>query len=307
VTSVPAPGRPAIRPGSVAAWKLATRPPTLTAAIAPVLVGSGAAIGDGSFRALPALAALAGAICLQIGANLANDLFDYERGADTADRMGPPRAAQMGLLTPSQLRTGMVMVFALATLAGLYLAFAAGWPVVIVGVASILAAVAYTGGPWPTGYHALGDLFTFVFFGVVAVTGTYYVQARELTAVAWFASLPAGCTVTAILVVNNLRDIPTDRATGKKTLGVVMGDRLTRWWYLALLFGAVVLAALAWPAGIASPWVLLVLLSLPLAIPLARTVRSGTAGRALNPTLKATARFHLVLCMLFGIGLALSS
>jgi len=300
------PARPAIRPGSLGAWRLATRPPTLTAAIAPVLAGTGAAIAADSFRVLPALAALFGAVCLQVGANLANDVFDHERGADTADRLGPPRAAQTGLLTPGQLRAGMAAMFALATVAGVYLVFAAGWPVVVVGVSSIVAAVIYTGGPWPTGYHALGDLFTFVFFGVVAVTGTYYVQANELSGAAWFAALPMGCTVTAILVINNLRDIPTDRATGKTTLGVLIGERATRGWYVFLLAAAFVLALAMWPLGLASVWVALALLALPVAWPLARTVTNGTTGRALNPTLKATARFDLVFAALFALGLALS-
>jgi len=309
VTTIEARSTPAggtIRPGSVAAWRLATRPPTLTAAIAPVLVGTGAAIAASSFRVLPALAALFGALCLQIGANLANDVFDHERGADTAERMGPPRAAQSGLLTPLQLRAGMAASFGLATLAGVYLVYAAGWPVVIVGVASIVAAIIYTGGPWPTGYHALGDLFTFAFFGVVAVTGTYYVQAQELSGAAWFAALPMGCTVTAILVVNNLRDIPTDRATGKITLGVVMGERATRVWYVFLVAAAFVLALAMWPLGLASAWVAVALLALIPAWPLVRSVATGTKGRALNPTLKATARFDLAFAALFALGLALS-
>ena len=298
--------RAAIRPGSFGAWRLAARPPTLTAAVAPVLVGTGAAIAASSFRALPAIAALIGALCLQVGANLANDVFDHERGADTAERMGPPRAAQTGLLTPAQLRAGMAASFGLATLAGICLVLAAGWLVVAVGVASIIAAIVYTGGPWPTGYHALGDLFTFVFFGIVAVTGTYYVQAQELSGAAWFAALPMGCTVTAILVINNLRDIPTDRATGKTTLGVVMGERATRAWYVFLVAAAFVLALAMWPLGLASAWVLLALLALPMAWPLVRSVAGGTTGRALNPTLKATARFDLVFAVFFALGLALS-
>lgn len=300
------PMSPAAQPGSAAAWKLAARPATLSAAVAPVLVGSGAAISSGGFRLLPALAALAGALLLQVGANLANDVFDHERGADTAERMGPPRAAQNGLLTPQQLRIGMAAAFGLATLAGIYLVYAAGWPVVVAGVASIVAAVVYTGGPWPTGYHALGDLFTFVFFGVVAVTGSYFVQTREVSALALVAALPMGCTVTAILVVNNLRDIPTNRATGKKTLGVVMGERATRWWFVSLVWAAFVLAAILWPLGLGSAWVLLAGLSLPLAWMVVRPVVAGTSGRALNPVLKATARFDLVFGALFAIGLALS-
>lgn len=297
---------PAIRPGSIDAWKLAARPATLTAAVAPVVVGTGLAIGRDEFAAGPAIAALAGALCLQVGANLANDLFDYQRGADTHERLGPPRAALMGLLSPTQLRIGTIVVFAVATLAGLYLAFAAGWPIVAVGVASIIGALIYTGGPWPAGYHALGDLMTFVYFGVLAVTGTYYVQAGDVPGAAIWASLPMGCTVTAILVINNLRDIPTDRTTGKKTLGVVMGDRATRWWYTAQMAAPFVLAVAAWPLGFAGPWTVLSLAATPMAFKLVRGVLDGTSGRGLNPFLKATARFDLVFALLFGLGLALS-
>lgn len=296
----------AIQPGSMSAWKLAARPPTLTAAVAPVLVGTGVAIGAGEFAWAAAVAALIGAICLQIGANFANDLFDYQRGADTHERLGPPRAAQMGLLNKQQLRLGMSAVFGLATLAGLYLVYAAGWPVVAVGVASIIGALIYTGGPWPAGYHALGDLMTFVYFGVIAVVGTYFVQAGEVSGAAWWASLPMGFTVTAILVVNNLRDIATDRTSGKFTSGVLLGDRGTRWWYTVTIVAPFVVAIAAWPLGFANGWVLLPLASAPVAFTLVRDVLGGREGRALNLTLKATARFDLLFGALFAIGLALS-
>ena len=203
-------------PGSIGAWRAAARPPTLTAAVAPVLVGTGAAIGDGVFAAGPFVAALFGALCLQIGANFANDVFDFERGADTGDRLGPPRATQMGLLTPLQMKIGMWAAFLLAFLAGIYLVVVAGWIVVVIGLASIVAGLIYTGGPWPVGYHALGDAFTFVFFGMVAVVGTYFVQAEAAPGMVWLAAVPVGCTVTAILVANNLRDLATDRAAGRR-------------------------------------------------------------------------------------------
>ncbi|MGE5596010.1 MAG: 1,4-dihydroxy-2-naphthoate octaprenyltransferase, partial [Hyphomicrobiales bacterium] len=189
------------------AWKLAVRLPTLPAAMAPVAVGTGAALGDSEFRLLPAVAALVGALALQVGANFANDVFDFRRGADTAERLGPPRVTQLGLLTQREVFAGMWAAFGVAFLAGIYLVAVGGWPIVAVGLASIVAAIIYTGGPWPIGYHALGDLFTFVFFGLAAVAGTYYVQAGEVSGVAWLAALPMGCTVTMILVVNNLRDI----------------------------------------------------------------------------------------------------
>lgn len=293
-----------VRPGGLGAWRMAARLPTLPAAAAPVIVGTAAAIRDDAFAALPALAALAGAILLQIGANFANDAFDHERGADTPDRLGPPRTSQLGLLSPGDLKRGMAVVFALATVVGLYLAWVGGWPVVAVGVASIIAAVAYTGGPWPVGYHALGDLFTFVFFGLVAVMGTYYVQAGEVTWFSAVAAVPVGATVTMILVVNNLRDIPTDRRTGKTTLGVVLGERLTRWWYSALLAVALGIPVAASLAGTASlGWVAAVAAG-ALAWPLVRRVMGGAAGRELNPVLKQTARFAFAHALLWGIALA---
>ena len=287
------------------AWRLAARPPTLTAAMAPVFVGSAVAIADREFRVLPALAALFGALCLQVGANFANDVFDFKRGADTHERLGPPRATQMGLLSETEMLVGTGVVLGLALLAGVYLAFVGGWPVVAFGLASIAAAIIYTGGPWPIGYHALGDLFVFVFFGLVAVVGTYFVQARDTSALAWLAAVPVGCTVTAILVINNLRDIDTDRASGKHTLAVLTGERATRAWFVFLCVVAYVVALSTIAVG-ASPVVLLVLLSLPAAADPLTAIRKGTRGPALNPILKATARFHLAFGVLFALGLALS-
>ena len=293
------------RPSKMQAWKLAVRLPTLTAAVAPVAVGTGAAIAEDAFELLPMLAALFGALCLQIGANFANDVFDFKRGADTADRLGPPRATQMGFLSPREMLVGMWVVFGLAFLAGIYLVYVGGWPIVAVGLASIAGAIIYTGGPWPIGYHALGDLFTFVFFGLVAVMGTYYVQACEITWLALIAAVPMGCTVTLILVVNNLRDIPTDSKTGKTTLGVVMGDRGTRRWFAFLLAVALVVPATAVAYEVWWGWIATVVAA-PFAWRLLRAIFRGTAGRALNPVLKETARFNLLFGVVWAVGLALS-
>ena len=298
----------AARPNVTAlqAWKMAVRLPTLTAAVAPVIAGTALAIHDDAFRLLAALAALVGAVALQVGANFANDVFDFERGADTVDRLGPPRAAQLGLLSPSAIKLGMWAAFGVAMLAGIYLTAVAGWPIVAVGLASIAGAIIYTGGPWPIGYHALGDVFTFVFFGLVATIGTYFVQAEELTWPSCFIACSLGCTVTMILVVNNLRDIETDRRAKKRTLGVVMGDRATRWWYATLMVAALVVPIglslgsdlnWAWLASIAA---------VPLGIPLLRAVLGGTSGRELNPVLKATARFHLLLAILLAAAIIAS-
>lgn len=289
-------------PGALGAWKLAVRLPTLTAAVTPVIVGTAAAIRDDVFAAGPAVAALLGALALQVGANLANDVFDFKKGADTSERLGPPRAAAMGWLSPRQVLSGMWAAFAFAMLMGVYLTWVAGWEVVAIGLASIAAALAYTGGPWPFGYHGLGDLFTFVFFGVVAVCGTYFVQAEELNGFVVLASCAVGCTVTAILVVNNLRDIPTDRATGKRTFAVILGDRRTRWWFAALLVAPYILAGLL-DLG---PWALLVLLAAPLGSRLVAPVLGGLSGPGLNPVLRATARYHLAFGALLAIAIGVS-
>jgi 1,4-dihydroxy-2-naphthoate polyprenyltransferase len=283
---------------------LAARVRTLPAAAAPVVVGAGAAIGAGHFAFFPAVAALVGALLLQIGANFANDLFDFLRGADTAARVGPMRVTQAGLLAPRQVRVGMWAVFAAAALIGVYLIAVGGWPVVLIGLAAILAAIAYTGGPFPLGYHGLGEVFVFLFFGLAAVGGTYYVQAGAMRAAAWWAAVPMGLLAVAIIVVNNLRDIATDRAAGKQTLAVRFGERGTETEYLTLVVVAYLVPVAMWATRAASAWVLLALLSLPLVPPLFRRLR-GERGRALNGVLAGTARLELVYGLLFALGLAL--
>jgi len=283
---------------------MAVRLPTLPAAVAPVAVGTGVAIHHDAFDLLPALAAMFGALSLQIGANFANDVFDFKRGADTHERLGPPRVTQMGLLSSREVLAGMWVAFAAAFALGIYLVSVGGWPIVLVGLSSIAAALIFSGGPWPSGYHALGDLFVFVFFGVVAVAGTYYVQAGDVAGLAWAAAVAMGCTVTMILVVNNLRDIATDRTAGKTTTAVILGAKGTRAWFTILLVVAYSFAVGTWVFGTASPAVLAVALSLPFAWPPALAVLGGTEGRALNVALKATARFHLVFGVLLAAGLA---
>jgi 1,4-dihydroxy-2-naphthoate polyprenyltransferase len=283
---------------------LAARVRTLPAAAAPVVVGAGAAIGAGHFAFFPAVAALVGALLLQIGANFANDLFDFLRGADTAARVGPMRVTQAGLLAPRQVRVGMWAVFAAAALIGVYLIAVGGWPVVLIGLAAILAAIAYTGGPFPLGYHGLGEVFVFLFFGLAAVGGTYYVQAGAMRAAAWWAAVPMGLLAVAIIVVNNLRDIDTDRAAGKHTLAVHFGERGARAEYTVLVVIAYLMPVAMWATRAASAWVLLALLSLPLVPPLLRRLR-GERGRALNGVLAGTARLELIYGLLFALGLAL--
>jgi 1,4-dihydroxy-2-naphthoate octaprenyltransferase len=285
------------------AWWLAIRPATLTASAAPVLVGTGAAWADGKFALGPALAALVGAALLQVGANFANDVFDFERGADNADRLGPQRATQQGWISAAQMKRAMWLAFAGATAVGLYLTWVAGWPVLALGLLSIAAAYLYTGGPKPYGYLGLGDLAVFVFFGFGAVAGTYYVQALSVSTLALVASIPIGALATAILVVNNLRDIETDARAGKNTLAVRLGDGPTRGYYLLLLAVAYLVPVLLWWRGYAGLWALLPWLSLPLALQLARRMRHER-GLALNGCLVRTAHLEVVFGLLFALGLA---
>jgi 1,4-dihydroxy-2-naphthoate polyprenyltransferase len=287
----------------VQAWLLAIRPKTLSAAAAPVLVGTALAVRDGCFHPLAALAALVGAMLIQIGTNLLNDVDDFERGADTHERLGPIRVTQSGLLSASDVRRAGWGAFAAAAAAGLYLIACAGWPILVVGIAAIVSAWAYTGGPWPLGYNGLGDLFVFLFFGFAAVAGTYYVQALAVTGTVWTATLPAGALATAILVVNNVRDTDTDRAAGKRTLAVRLGQRAGRLEHAALVAIAYAVPLFLWATGSASAWVLLPWLSLPLAWALVRDVTTITEGPAFNVALHHTARLHLVFGVLFAVGL----
>ncbi|NOY97921.1 MAG: 1,4-dihydroxy-2-naphthoate polyprenyltransferase [Chloroflexi bacterium] len=283
-------------------WMLAIRPKTLPAAAAGVIVGSALAWYDGRFRVGPALAALLGALLLQIGSNLANDVFDYLRGADTKERLGPLRVTQAGLLTPAEVKTGMWIVFALAGLLGAYLIWVAGWAILLIGLTAILAAIAYTG---PISDRGLGDIFVFIYFGLAAVVGTYYVQARTMSAAAWWMSVPVGLLVTNILVVNNLRDIETDRAVGKFTIAVWLGEKGARAQYLLFLAVSYLLPLpLVW-MGVLSWGALLVWLSLPLAWKVARLVLTQR-GRPLNVALAGTGQIALVYSVLFLAGIALA-
>ncbi len=288
------------------AWLHAARVPTLAAALVPVAVGTALAARDHAFRLGPALAALWGAVFIQIGTNLVNDSGDFGRGADGGERLGPPRALAMGWLTLSEVRAGILVSFLLAALAGIYLAAAAGWPVVLIGIASIAAGVAYTAGPWPLAYHGLGDIFVFVFFGAVAVCGTYYVETRTLSADAALASIPVGALATAILVVNNLRDLDGDRAAGKRTVAVRVGRLGARVEYLALLGAAYLTPAFLFATRRAGAWALLPLLTIPLALAEGRRVLEREDGPSLNAALFGTARLHVLFGLLFAAGMAVA-
>jgi 1,4-dihydroxy-2-naphthoate polyprenyltransferase len=285
-------------------WLVAARPRTLPAAIAPVLVGTALAGSEDVFRALPFVAALVGSVFIQIGTNLSNDYSDARRGADTEDRLGPVRVTAGGLMPPRRVLIGTYVAFGVAVAVGLYLAAVAGWELLVVGAASILAGVLYTGGPRPYGYEGLGELFVFLFFGIVAVAGSYFVQTEELRWEAFALAVPVGLLASAILVVNNIRDIETDRRAGKRTLAVKLGRENTR----TLFAGMVVVAFLVPPLLVLalSAWVLLPLAALPLAPPLVRTVATRTDGPALNGALAATGRLLAVYSLLLAGGVLLS-
>jgi 1,4-dihydroxy-2-naphthoate octaprenyltransferase len=287
------------------AWILAARPKTLPAALSPVVVGSALAVDAGAFDPLPALAAAVGALLLQILSNFANDYSDFFRGADTPERLGPVRVTASGLISPQELRRGIAAVIALSVLVGLYLVWVGGWPILAIGVSAILAALAYTGGPFPFGYYGLGELFVFLFFGVAAVCGTVWVQAHSLPWAVLVASVPVGLLVTAILVVNNYRDIDTDRQAGKRTLAVRMGRAGARAEYALLVVLSYAVPPLLWILFDFRPWVLLPWATIPLAVQLVRTLQTATDGPTLNKTLGGTARLGLIFSLLLALGIVL--
>jgi len=288
-------------------WLLAARPRTLPAAVAPVLVGTSLAIGEGTFRPLAFVCALVGSIFIQIGTNLSNDYSDARRGADTEDRLGPVRVTAGGLMPPRTVLLGTYVAFGIAVLAGVYLIVIAGWELLLVGAASILAGVLYTGGPKPYGYEGLGEVFVFLFFGVVAVVGSYFVQTEDLRWEAFALSIPVGLLAAGILLVNNIRDADTDRRAGKRTLAVRLGrDGARRLFVACVAVAYLVVPVVAIFGRDISPLVLLALLSLPLAVPLVRVVRERTDGPALNEALARTGMLLAAFSLLLSIGLLAS-
>jgi 1,4-dihydroxy-2-naphthoate polyprenyltransferase len=283
-------------------WLAAARPRTLGASIAPVAVGFGLAWSIGRLDALVAATTMAAALLIQVGTNLANDYYDFVSGADTAERLGPLRVTQAGLVEPSTVRNAAFAVLGLAALFGVYLAYVGGWPILAVGVFSLIAAVAYTAGPWPLAHRGLGEVFVFIFFGLVAVNGTFFLQTGKVTLLSALSSVAIGCLVTAILVVNNLRDIPTDALAGKRTLAVRLGRRFTEREYFALVgiaFGLV--PVMAWMAGMQ---LLLALGALPMGFTEARALHRRS-GAALNSSLGGTAKLALAYAVLLSVALVL--
>jgi len=280
---------------SAEAWLLAARPRTLPAAIAPVVVASALAFRDDVFRPDALIVTLAAALAIQIGVNFANDLADAQSGADSADRIGPTRAVASGLLTASQMKRGIAAAFVTAAVLGIYLIALGGWLIAVIGVASIVAALAYTGGPWPYGYHGLGEAFVFTFFGLAATVGTRWVYDRSAPADVWSAGVVMGLLAAAILEANNVRDLDTDRTAGKRTLAVVVGRSRARILYAVTVVSAFVVVAATTIAGILPPWSFLALPLAGLAVPLVRTIATETEGPPLIGVLVGTARLQLAV------------
>ena len=289
------------RPSTVAAWLGAARPKTLAAGAAPVLVATAIAAADGAMVWLPAVAALVGSLLIQVGCNFANDYFDHKKGADTPDRIGPDRAVAKGWIAPRQMALASALCLLMALGVGLYLIMVGGWPILVIGLTSLLCAVAYTGGPLPLAYVGLGDLFVLLFFGLAAVVGTYWVQAGAAPVHVWVAGACMGVLATAILVVNNLRDRHTDAAADKRTLAVRLGPTAARWEFTVLqlsAFGGIGGLVLAGQVG---PGWMLSWLALPLALLEIRAIWT-TDGAALNPHLGRAARVELVYGLLLSAG-----
>jgi 1,4-dihydroxy-2-naphthoate octaprenyltransferase len=283
-------------------WILASRPKTLWAAISPVIIGTAMAYGDGKVHWLAAMCAAFGAIFIQIGTNFANDYFDFKHGADHKGRLGPVRVTQAGLVKPQTMKYAIILVFSLAVLVGLYLIWRGGWPVIIIGILSILFGILYTAGPYPLGYNGLGDIFVLIFFGIIAVAGTYYVQALQINMLILLAGLSPGLFSMAILTVNNLRDIHTDKKAGKKTLAVRFGENFARWEYLASVLVACLIPIILYFITSSHFYALGASMVFLMAIPPIKTVFEQKPGIIFNQVLATTGRLLLLYSLIFAIG-----
>lgn len=284
------------------AWIMATRPRTLPAALVPVLVGSSIAVHDCKFKPLAALVALVCAVLIQIGTNFVNDLYDFIYGTDKKDRVGPKRVVTAGLISISAMKRGIFVVFGLSFLLGMYLVYTTGWEIFILGIISIMAGIAYTAGPFPLAYNGLGDIASFLFFGLVGTVGTYYVQTDEVSALAFWSSIPVGALITNILVVNNYRDREEDQSNGKNTLAVLLGENFARLQYVVFMFVSYLILFVVFFTYKSSVFVFLPLLSLPLSIKLVKMIFT-LRGRELNKTLELTAKLSALYGLLFAAGI----
>ncbi|MFA3783773.1 1,4-dihydroxy-2-naphthoate polyprenyltransferase [Melioribacteraceae bacterium 4301-Me] len=283
-------------------WVLASRPKTLPAAVVPVVVGSALAIHDGKFNALASLIALTCSLLIQIGTNFANDLYDFLAGTDKKDRVGPTRVLASGLIKTAEMKIAIALVFGATFLLGLYLVYLGGWPILIIGILSILAGLAYTAGPFPLAYNGLGDIFVFLFFGFVGTVGTYYVQTLTVTTLSILSSIPVGALITNILVVNNYRDIEEDFNNGKFTLAVKFGERFSRVQYVIFMILSYAVLFFVYFFHKQSLIVFLPVLTLPMSLKLVRMIYTHK-GKELNKTLELTARLSAIYGFLFAIGI----
>lgn len=286
------------------AWILASRPRTLPAAVVPVIVGSSIAIHDNKFHLTAAVTALLCSLLLQIGANLTNDLFDFLHGTDKKDRIGPQRAVASGLISVDEMKFGIAIVFGLSFLLGLYLIYIGGWFIFLIGILSIITALAYTAGPFPLAYNALGDIAVFLFFGFIGTTGTYYVQAHEISSLSFWSSIPVGALITNILVVNNYRDREEDKLNGKNTLAVLFGEKFTQLQYVFFMILSYSILFVVYFTFKKSFLTFLPMLSLPLSIKLIKMIFT-LRGRELNKTLELTAKLSAIYGLLFAAGILL--
>lgn len=283
---------------------MAARPATLPAAVGPVLIGASSAWRDGEFALLPFVVVLFCALAIQVGVNYANDLADAEKGADTEARIGPVRAVSAGMITAGDMKRGIAIAFGSAALGGLYLIWYAGWPIFVIGVVSIIAALGYTNGPIPYGYYGLGELFVFIFFGLVATAGTRYVFNPSVPSAVWTGGVVMGLLAAAILEANNIRDIDTDRDAGKRTLAVMVGRDRARTLYVATMVASFIVILFGSLVGLLPFMCLIALVVAPMTIPLIRTIRTETSGPPLIGVLKGTAQIQLFVGLLLALGIA---
>ena len=291
---------------AISHWIEAMRLRTLPAGIVPVLTGSSLAYHDSVLNPVASSVALICALLIQIATNFANDYFDHVKGADTEERVGFVRASSAGLIPPQAMFNAAVFTFGLAFLLGLYLVWIGGWVILAIGIAGIISGFAYTGGPYPLAYNGWGDVFVFIFFGIIAVSGTYYVNARSWSADALLLSLVIGALCTNILVVNNLRDVETDAKSNKRTLGVIFGETFLKVEYAVLLIVSFIIPVLLWMYGEFSYWILLPLLSLPMAISIYIRIINAEEKSLLNPLLARSAQFMTLFAVLLSAGLIIS-
>ncbi|MCH6574649.1 MAG: 1,4-dihydroxy-2-naphthoate polyprenyltransferase [Bacteroidetes bacterium] len=292
------------KPSKIESWLLASRPRTLLAAVVPVMVGSALAISQNKFTLILSLIALLCSILIQVGTNFTNDLYDYLKGTDKEDRIGPRRVLVSGLISTSEMKMGIVTVFGLAFLLGLYLVYAAGIVILIIGIISILAGLAYTAGPYPLAYNGLGDVFVFAFFGIVGTTGTYYLHLHEFSLLSFLIAVPVGALITNILVVNNYRDIEEDREADKYTLAVKLGKKFTRFQFVNSIAISYLILFIIYFKYDFTYWIFLPLISLPIAVILVKTLQT-LEGEGLNKTLELSAKYAALFGLLFSLGLIL--